>query len=140
MTNNSKAKYLYNLPEHKSVGRINPALLRIIITPAYTKIDFGYQTIRYYEKGGWVRISKDTFIRIKATGEKFTMTKSENIPVAPVRHNFKSTKDWLYFSLYFPPMPPKTKWIDIIEAEPGTPNDFNYHDIELNSKKAMELL
>jgi hypothetical protein len=130
---------LFNQPKYKAAkGR--PQLLRITINHTQTKVDFGHQTTDYYKKGGWVRIDENTFIRNKDTGEKLTITRAENIPISPARHDFDTTKDWLYFSLYFPPLPEKTVAIDLIEKENGDPTDFNYYDIQLSKTEAIELL
>ena len=138
MKKKSKTQMLFNLPPCKG-GEKRPLLLRVILSNEHTKVDFGYQTMRYYFEGGWVRMSKDTFIRVKPSGEKLTMLKAENIPIAPEMHLFKTRKDWLYFSLYFPPLPEGTKLIDLIEAEPDADDDFNFFDIELDPQKALEL-
>lgn len=134
----NSAAYLINEPKYKAENG-KAQLLRIEFSPKFTKVDFGYQATSYYTKGGWVRMSKDTFLRIQTTGEKLTMTRAENIPVAPIHHHFNTAKDWLYYSLYFPPIPLKTGKIDIIEEEPGESTDFNYHDIEIDAKKGIEL-
>jgi hypothetical protein len=138
MKKSTNASFLVNEPKYKA-GKGRPQLLRIEFSPEFTKVDFGYQTTSYYIKGGWVRISKDTFIRLKSTGEKYTLTRADNIPIAPVHHHFNTSKDWLYFSLYFPAIDFKSGKIDLIEAEPGDPTDFNYFDIEIDTKKGMEL-
>jgi len=137
MKNNPNISFLYNLPEYKS--NASPKLLRITTTPSYTKVDFGYQATSYYISGGWVRIEKNTFIRIVKTGEKLIVNRIENIPIAPQRLDFTSTKDWLYFSLYFPPLPKDIEIIDLIEAEKGDTKDFNYFKIELSQNNAIEL-
>jgi hypothetical protein len=139
MKNSNKTSLLFNLPEYKT-SKERLQLLRIIIAPTHTKVDFGYQATSYYIKGGWVRIDKNTFIRVKATGEKLTMVRTENIPIAPNRLDFKSSQDWLYFSLYFPPLQKNANLIDLIEAEPGDSTDFNYFDIKLNLQAAIALL
>ena len=138
MKKSTNVSYLINEPKYNA-GKGRPQLLRIEFSSEFTKVDFGYQTTSYYVKGGWVRISKDTFIRIKATGEKFTLTGAENIPIAPVHHNFNTSKDWLYFSLYFPAIEFKNGKIDLIEDEPGDETDFNYYDILIDAKKGIEL-
>jgi hypothetical protein len=116
--------------EHSS----GPTLLRILLSKDYTKVDFGYQATAYYIKGGWVKIAKDTCILCKKTNKKYLMERAENIPVAPNRHHFNTIKDWLYYSLYFPPLDEKCTLIDLLEANPGKPNDFNYYNIKLDQK------
>ena len=139
MKKNTKAKYLVNEPKYEA-GAGRPQLLRIEFSPEYTKADFGYQTTDYYVRGGWVRISKRTFLRVHSTGEKFTLLRAENIPIAPSHHHFNTSKDWLFFSLYFPPVPIKNGNIDIIEAEPGDDTDFNYFNIILDTRRSIELV
>ena len=139
MKKSTSASYLINEPKYDA-DKGRPQLLRIEFASEYTKFDFGYQTTGYYTKGGWVRIHKDTFIRIKSTGEKFTLIRADNIPIAPIHHNFNTSKDWLYFSLYFPPIELKSGKIDLIEAEPGKETDFNYFDIIIDTKKSIELI
>ncbi len=139
MARKKTAKFIISEPLYKADSN-RPILLRIELCAEYTKVDFGYQTSSYYKKGGWVRLDKNTFIRVKATGEKLTLVRAENIPIAPAHHYFNTRKDWLYFSLWFPPIPLEDGKIDLIEAEPGTPNDFNYKDIRIETKKFIELL
>ena len=131
--------YLLNQPEYKA-GEGRPKLLRIEFSSEFTKVDFGYQTTSYYTRGGWVRMAGDAFLRIQQTGEKHTLTRADNIPIAPVHHHFNTSKDWLYYSLYFPTIPLKNGLIDIIEVEPGADTDFNYFDIEVDIKKIIELM
>lgn len=138
MKKSTDKKYLFNLPQYEA-GKENAKLLRIVLSPTYTKVDFGYSTMWYYIKGGWVRISKDTFLKIKNSDEKLVLLKADNIPVAPTQHHFKSNKDWLYFSLYFPPIPLNDCKMDLIESEKGTTDDFNYFDIDLKIKEAVEI-
>ncbi len=138
MTSTTKSKYLLNAPKYHA-GEGRPVLLRMEFAPTYTKVDFGYQATAYYRKGGWVKISKDTFIRIHASGEVLRLLRAEHIPVAPTQHFFKTSKDWLYYSLYFPPMPMKKGFLDLVEVDPGEDTDFNYMDIFLDPKKLIEL-
>ena len=138
MKKSSNTSFLINEPKY-TAGKGMPQLLRIEFSPEFTKVDFGYQTTDLYIKGGWVRISKDTFIQLKSTGEKLTMTSADNIPIAPAHFHFNTSKDWLYFSLYFPSIEFKNGKLDLIEAVPGEPTDFNYFDIVIDTKKGIEL-
>src|ERR1035438_3811450 len=129
---------LFNKPAYKS-GKAKPQLLRIEFASTFTKVDFGYQATSQYPRGGWVRISRDTFIRVHKTGVKYTLTKADNITITPQQYEFKTTKDWLYFSLYFPPIPFANGKIDLIEKESDADDtNFNFYDILLNAKTAME--
>ncbi|MEC4048825.1 hypothetical protein OX284_005250 [Flavobacterium sp. SUN046] len=118
----------------------NPVLLRIHLYPNYTKIDFGYVTTNKYDKGGWIRINQTTFIENTQTNERYFLTDAKGIAIAPEYLNFESTKDWQFFSLFFPTLPRKSCSINIIESEQNSPDYFNYYNIDLDMKKAIELL
>ena len=135
-----KNKTLLFTLNKKGHSRGNPDLLRITLFPDHTKIDFGYTAKEMYDSGGWIRIEQDTFIEIKETGKQYFLTHSEGIPINPEHHYFESIKDWRYFSLYFPAIPPTNCTINIIEIENGSKNDFNYYDIELKMENGVEML
>jgi hypothetical protein len=103
-------------------------------------VDFGYYTTNYYIKGGWVRIAQDSFVRDNSSKKIYKLIRAENIPIAPSVHSFNSTNEWMFFSLIFEPIPFTLKQFDLIEVEPGAPTDFNFYNIAIDSKNAMELL
>jgi hypothetical protein len=125
----------YNILGH---GESNPILLRISLLPELTKVDFGYITTDKYNRGGWIKISPDTFIEDVVTKERFKLTNATGITIAPAKRNFESNKDWQYFSLFFPPIRQKDTLINIIEKVKGTKNDFNYYNIEIKMTDAIE--
>ena len=127
-----KTHKLYNLPEHDS-KKDNLKLLRVLSTPEYLKIDFGYFTTDYYKRGGWVKMDKDTVVRDTKKGKEYKLIDTVNIPIAPAGLDFNTSHDWLYFSLIFEPIPSTTKVIDVIESDPGEPTDFNLYTIELSN-------
>lgn len=127
-----KTHKLYNLPEHDS-KKDNLKLLRVLSTPEYLKIDFGYFTTDYYTRGGWVKMDKDTFVRNTKNGKEYKLIDTVNIPIAPAGLDFNTSHDWLYFSLIFEPISSTTKVIDVIESDPGEPTDFNLYNIELSN-------
>lgn len=135
----SSAKYLFSEPVHKTTCT-HVQLLRIILDKEHARIDLGYQATSHYTKGGWVRMSEKTYIRILPDGDKLVITGTENIPKGSTKHEFKTTKDWLYFSLYFPPIPLKTCKIELIEKENSDGTDFNFYDISLRISEAIKLL
>lgn len=124
---------LYNLPQHNA-SHNNLQLLRVISSSDYLKIDFGYFATDHYIRGGWVKMSEATFVKIVATGEKKKLLKATNIPIAPKQLNFNTSHDWLYFSLFFEPISDKVTCIDVIEAENAEPTDFNFYNIQLKNK------
>jgi hypothetical protein len=133
-----KKKYIFH-PKVMKNHHGNPDLLRIHLTPEYTKVDFGYVAKDIYINGGWIRIAPETFIENEINKQRYTLVNAENIPIAPIHHYFETTKDWRYFSLIFPPIPQNDSVLNIIEVENGTPNDFNYYNIELKMADGMEL-
>jgi hypothetical protein len=135
-----KNKTLLFTLNKKGHSKSNPDLLRIILHPEYTKIDFGYTAKEMYDSGGWIRIEKETFIEIKENGKRYFLTHSEGIPINPEHHYFESKKEWRYFSLFFPAIPLTNCTINIIEIENGSINDFNYYDIELKMENGVEVL
>ncbi len=123
--------FIVSNPEHATIDA-NVQLLRVILTPKETKIDFGYQATSYYIKGGWIKISPHTFIRQTGTTEKLVLTNATNIPFGPEKLHFNSSIEWRYFSLYFPPLPPGVHSIDLIESERSSTNVFNFFNIRLD--------
>ena len=126
--------------EIKVPEKQNPKMLRVVLTENYTRIDFGYTTPWFYEKGGWITISPDTYLRLKDLESRFILTNTEGIAISPKRLDFESTQDWQFFSLYFEPIPRTDCVFDMIESDKPTKNDFNYYGVELNSKKGLELV
>lgn len=124
----------------KGHSNSNPDLLRIILKPEHTKIDFGYTAKEIYKKGGWIRMEQDTFIEIKETGKRFLLIQATGIPINPEHHYFESKKEWRYFSLYFPAIPQTDCTINIIEIENGTRNDFNYYGVDLKMAEGVEVV
>lgn len=110
-------------------------LLRIEAREKYTKIDFGYQTKDYYPNGGWINISRETYI-LTNDKKKLKITDAENIPFAPDQHEFDTTKDYRFFSLYFPPLPKGTDKIDLIEADDSSSDWFNFMNIDVSFGKS----
>lgn len=135
-----KNKTLLFTINKKGHSRGNPDLLRIILSPDNTKIDFGYIAKEIYDSGGWIRMEKDTFIEIKETGNRFVLTHATGIPINPEHHYFESKKEWRYFSLYFPAIPQTDCTLNIIEIENGSRNDFNYYGVVLKMIEGVEVI
>lgn len=135
-----KNKTLLFTINKKGHSKENPDLLRILCSPEYTKIDFGYIAKSIYENGGWIRMEKSTFIEIVEIKERLLLTHTSGIPIRPEYHYFESNKEWRYFSLFFPPIPQKDCTLNIIEIENGTKNDFNYFDVSLKIEDGVEVI
>ena len=130
---------LFEIPELDTPKK-NPKVLRVLLTKDFTRIDFGYTTPWYYNKGGWIKISSKTYLQIDGAPEKYGLKDAVGISIAPKRINFQSTADWQFFTLYFDPIPQKDCVLNMIEAEKPTPNDFNYYGIALKVKEGVEVL
>ena len=130
---------LFEIPELDTPKK-NPKVLRVILTKEFTRIDFGYTTPWYYEKGGWIKISPKTYVQVEGSSEKYALKDAVGIPIAPKRINFESIEDWQFFTLYFEPIPQKDCTLNMIEVEKPTPNDFNYYGIALKMGEGVEVL
>lgn len=139
ITNLKKIKKMLFQLNRMGHSETNPILLRMLLTPEYTKVDFGYTTTNKYIRGGWIKMAKETFIENVATKKRYKMLKATGITIAPEKHNFQSNKDWQYYSLFFEPMEQIDCTINLIEIEKGTKNDFNYYDIKLKLDDSLEI-
>jgi hypothetical protein len=138
MKNTHKSKVFHF--QFRGHSDTNPELVRILLHPEFTKVDFGYSAHEIYKRGGWIRMSPDTFIEVIETKKRYVLKTSEGIPIAPEHHYFESKKDWCYYSLLFPPIPLKDCTINIVEIENGISNDFNYYGIDIKMENGIEVL
>jgi len=122
---------VYN-PGVKYNTHSNIEVLRTELSEDYTRIDFIVYASKIYINGGWVRIHDTCFIRPCGTSSKLKMTKAVNIPLAPKQYWFKNKKDFLCYTLYFPPLPKGTQSIDIIEMETSDPSFFNFYGVSVS--------
>ena len=106
-------------------------ILRIETNENYTKIDFVHYADRKYLNGGWVRINRNTYIRPVKTDIKLSLIKVINIPVSPATHYYKSKKDCLFFTLFFPPLPAGIQKIDIIEESIDRHKRFRFYEVSV---------
>jgi hypothetical protein len=122
--------YLYHPLVNDEHSRSNPKLLRVLLDPNFTRLDFGYSAISIYIKGGWFNIYPQTHVRVHGIEEPFPLTHADGVTFAPDRYHFEANKDWAYFSLNFKAIPLKSCIIDIIEKEKPSANNFNYYGVE----------
>lgn len=119
---------IYNpIVKYKTAKKIQ--VMRVELNEKFTRIDFAYNTDSKYINGGWVQMHDSCFIRPVKSEVKFPMIKAVNIPIAPRKHYFKTVKDCLFYTLFFPALPINTKAIDIIELETNDPNFFNFYGV-----------
>lgn len=138
MKSKSIEPILFEISENKDISE-NPKVLRVILDPKFTRIDFGYNATRKYIKGGWIRMSPKTYVHVQGSPEKFLLKETTGITIAPKKVEFQSVKDWQFFTLYFEPIPQKDCVINIIEEEKPSPNDFNYYGIELKMDEGNQI-
>jgi hypothetical protein len=138
MKSKSSEPILFEIAENKDITD-NPKVLRVILDPKFTRIDFGYNATRKYFKGGWIRMSPKTYVQVQGFSEKFLLKETTGITIAPKKVVFQSVKDWQFFTLYFEPIPQKDCVINIIEEEKPSPNDFNYYGIALKMDEGTQI-
>ncbi len=138
MKNKNTEPLLFEIPE-KTNSVDNPKVLRVILHPDFTRIDFGYNTTTEFIKGGWIRMSPKTYVQVEGSSDKFLLKETTGITIAPKKVVFQSVKDWQFFTLYFEPIPQKDCVINIIEEEKPSPNDFNYYGIALKMDEGTQI-
>ena len=124
----------------KTVKLYNPAALdfksdhrlkSIEFSDEYTRIEFIYRSSMIYMNGGWIQMDPNAFIRPVGSSVKYRLIKAEGIPIAPMKHYFRSKGEYHTYTLIFPALPGNTKQIDIIEKEgDGTGSYFNFYNVD----------
>jgi len=137
--NKPKRSYLAEFTAHGNQSA-NPTILRIILSTEYTRIDFGYLAPWIYIKGGWIKIARYTYLKVRGDKKKFTLIDAKGIPIAPEILEFESIIDRQVFSLFFQPIPIRDCVIDMVEEENPTENDFNIDSIRVLNVKAVEIV
>jgi hypothetical protein len=113
---------------------------RIIADEHVTRIDFIHYAPAMYENGGWVQMHRECFIRSCGSAEKLTLVQAVNIPYAPTKHYYRSNKDFLCYTLYFPALPKNTTAIDIIESEAIGLDAFNFYGVSIEQALSQRLV
>lgn len=86
-------------------------------------------------EGGSFCINENT--EIIANNKRYKIQRIENIPECPETHKFESIGDALTFYLYFPPIPDKTKIINIVEN--CNDNCFRFEGLVIDEKLNIEM-
>jgi len=126
--------------QDQAKNRANPRLLRVLLSEQTTRLDFGYVATAYYHKGGWITISPETYLQVNGDTKRYLLKEASGIAQAPVKLEFKSTKDYQFFSLHFEALPQQDLTFDMIENLHGDHTDFNYTGIEIRLKDGVEVL
>ncbi|MGE5356036.1 MAG: tetratricopeptide repeat protein [Deltaproteobacteria bacterium] len=91
-------------------------------TLSVVKIEFKENETVFYmsivnriKEGGWFCVDKNVKITSADLKNDIKMLRSENIPNCPTTHQFTKINESKNFKLFFPPIPPNIKEIDLIE-------------------------
>lgn len=90
----------------------NYQIQSILIAKEFTAVGISYDNARkrgYYD---WCNIDKYTYLLVN--GDRYYMTRAEGIRVAPLKTTFSERSNMIFY-IYFPPIPPDSKIMDLIE-------------------------
>lgn len=110
------------------------SITKVELSPSTTTILYKYISPSIYNSGGWVCIGKDVHIRDYYSKKVYKLSKVNNIPICPEKHNFKYRGQVLEFSLEFEPLPSSVTKIDIIEDEET--KAFNFYGVILSNQNS----
>ncbi len=102
-------KFLYPVVKNKTEKM--SMIKSVTINKGYTAVEIKIVNAN----NAWCNIDKNTYI--VANGRQYTMTRAENIKIAPEKTYFSSAYDVLVFTLYFPAIPSNVTSIDLIESQ-----------------------
>ena len=100
-------------------------------TNEYTAVHVSFTNTKY-DEGGWYAIYRESYLRDRSTGTKYTLVTTKNCAVLPNQTPIKKGSK-AYFTLYYSPIPKETTLIDFIDSEDS---EWKYYGIEL--KKTNE--
>ena len=111
-------------------------VLSVDLNDKETRVSIKYTTP--YGPGSYIQISPESYVKTAVSDVKFKLLHAENIPLSPLRHEFRDEFQSLFFTLIFPALPSGCKQFDIIEDEEDL-NGINIYDIpvEFTSKSLM---
>lgn len=112
-------------------------LLRVETASDYTKIDFAFSNPITYEGGSSVNINPMVFIRESGQTKTYPLLKADQLPLMANQLNFNTKQHWLFFSLYFDPIPKNANQIDVLEDEKNQLS-LNFYKIPL--EEGLEIL
>jgi hypothetical protein len=101
------------MPNHGVKSHPTLTINSIDRTPDITVISLSIENQSL--QGGWFCADKKIFLKNSIGNEKYPLIKSENIPVCPETHKFTSKGEILSFTLYFPAISTRIKYLDLIE-------------------------
>ena len=119
-------EYIRPVYEGRSIKEIE--ILKITINNKYTIVECEHINIK--GSSSWASAMPNTFIRVSGETKKYELLKTYKIPVFPQKHYYKKVGEKLRYKLYFPPINPNVKHLDIIEIE-NFDKAFNFYKIKL---------
>lgn len=106
------------------------------ITKIETTDKFTIVSFEHKNNQGWVRLGTKIYIETP-DHTKYEYVKSEGIPIAPEKHEFKEGEESLKFKVFFKPLPKNTKSINIIENA-GDRYSFNFYGVDLEKSRTSD--
>lgn len=106
--------YTFENPISEYITNKNTGIERVIICEDFTRVDFVYISSHELDKGGYISIENDCFIRI-GSNTKYNLIEAINIPISPLKYFFKEKGQVHHFSLIFQAIPKNVKRMHIIE-------------------------
>jgi hypothetical protein len=113
----------------------NSKIAKIETNAQFTIVSFVYTA---NADNSWVQINKEIFIQTDQSNEHYNYVKSENVAVAPAKHQFSKAGDTLLFKVYFKKIPATAKIIDVIERAGPKKDDIsylNFYSVDLTEQK-----
>ena len=92
----------------------------IEIDELFTKVSLYYRNP--YSSTGWVNFSRTTTLKDLGCSKIYNIIYTEGVPLSPQKKNLKSGEG-VYCSLFFPPIPNDSKYIEIYE---NVENGFHF--------------
>jgi hypothetical protein len=107
-----------------------PELLANLEETPSTIVHCTYYSSPLYRNGGWVHISKTTYLQHPLSKEKVQLLHALNIPLAPSKHYFTRCGEYFPFTLIFPKLP--TDWLTFDLVEVAAAGGFCVKNISRN--------
>ena len=107
------------------------------ITKIETTDKFTIVSFEHKNNLGWVRLGDKIYIETP-DHTKYEYIKSEGIPLAPEKHEFKENEESLNFKVFFKALPNHTKSINIIENA-GDRYSFNFYGVDLSKSRTSDV-
>lgn len=124
--NISSASHMINYPSVRSSTAKGLTIRSVRWEHDYTAVEIisnGMTENGYYQ---WCSIDRNAYIMVD--GKRYTMTKAENIEIAPEKTYYSYPGQEIIFTLYFPAIPSSATSMDLIES----PNsDWKFYGIKI---------